>query len=95
MRNSIKPSAVSYLSMHWLLQGLADAAAGLPNTYARHATTIQPAARWPLMSPLSAKRLVSGLRRPPPLPIPSVASPDTHRRLKLNLRCVSGEATEG
>jgi hypothetical protein len=63
---------------------------------ARHATTIQPAARWPLMSPLSAKRLVSGLRRPPqPLPIPSVASPDTHRRLKLNLRCVSGEATEG
>jgi hypothetical protein len=26
---------------------------------------------------------------------PSVASPDTHRRLKLNLRCVSGEATEG
>ena len=54
------------------------------------------APRWPLRSPLSAKRLVSRLRRPTqPLPMPSVAAPDTHRRLKLNLRCVSGEATEG
>jgi hypothetical protein len=32
-RPYLDPSAVSYLSMHWLLQGLADAAAGLPNTY--------------------------------------------------------------
>ena len=31
--NSIKPGAVSYLSMHWLRQGLADAAAGLPNVF--------------------------------------------------------------
>src|SRR5271167_428520 len=30
-----------------------------------------------------------------PLPIPSVSPPDTHRRLKLNLRCVSGGAREG
>jgi hypothetical protein len=47
------------------------------------------------MSPLSAKRLVSGLRRPPqPLPIPSIAPPDTHRRFNFNLRCVSGGAME-
>jgi hypothetical protein len=46
----------------------------------QHATTSQPAARWPLMSLLSAKTLVSGLRCPPqPLPIPSVASPYPHR----------------
>ena len=32
---------------------------------------------------------------PAPHRIPSVAPPDTHRRLKLNLRCVSGGATEG
>ena len=32
--------------------------------------------------------------RPQPLPSPSLAPPDTHRRLKLNLRCVLGEATE-
>ena len=34
-RPYLDPGAVSYLAMHWLLQGLADAAAGLPNTYAR------------------------------------------------------------
>jgi hypothetical protein len=41
-RNSIKPSAVSCVSMHWLLQGLADAAAGLPNVYGTK--TCSPAA---------------------------------------------------
>src|ERR1022692_365105 len=32
---------------------------------------------------------------PAPHHILSLAPPDTHRRLKLNLRCVSGGATEG
>src|ERR1035441_4431454 len=32
---------------------------------------------------------------PAPHRSPSVAPPDTHRRLKLNLRCVSGGAREG
>jgi hypothetical protein len=49
-----------------------------------------------LISAVGASRPVFGLTSPPqPLPIPSVAPPDTHRRLKLNLRCVSGGATEG
>ena len=34
-RNPIKPGATSYLARHWLLQGSADAAAGLPNVQER------------------------------------------------------------
>jgi hypothetical protein len=43
----------------------------------------------------ASKQLLGLPSSPQPLAILSVAPPDTHRRLKLNLRCVSGGATEG
>jgi len=56
--------------------------------------TFPPANRG-LISSVEASRHVFGLTSPPQsLPIPSVAPPDTHRRLKVNLRCVSGGARE-
>jgi hypothetical protein len=49
-----------------------------------------------LISSVEGSGHVFGLTSPlQPLPIPSVGPPDTHRRLKLNLRCVSGGAREG
>ena len=49
-----------------------------------------------LISSVEAIRHVFGLTSPPqPLPSPSVAPPDTHRRFNFNLRCVSGGAREG
>ena len=45
---------------------------------------------------MEASRRLFGLpSSPQPLPILSVAPPDTHRRFSFNLRCVSGGATEG
>ena len=49
-----------------------------------------------MISSVEAIRHVFGLTSPPqPLPSPSVAPPDTHRRFNFNLRCVSGGAREG
>ena len=106
-RNSIKPSAVSYLSMHWLLQGLADAAAGLPNVciFLRPAFLSRdppcPVSNQTLPScdldpevPRPSVLALAHSIQPVPHRIPSVAPPETHRRFSFNLRCVSGGVTE-
>ena len=74
----------------------------VPSHGDRFAESLRPAchndsASGQVASDESAFRQKAGFwaQAPTPLPIPSVASPDTHRRFNFNLRCVSGEATEG
>jgi hypothetical protein len=70
--------------------------AGCGRYHARRGSQLHHSLPTLLIRPLSAKRLVSGLRRPPqPLPIPSLLSPETHRSLTvvplLSLQRYDGE----